>query len=56
MLPQAKQSHNAILVAVHSEVEVAGESVSVNPENYVFSKGDEVVAICKGHFDLLKKS
>ena len=54
MLPEAKKSHNAILVAVHAGGEASGESVSVNPENHVFAKGDEVVAICKGQFDLLK--
>ena len=56
MLPQAKQSHNAILVAVHPGGEAIGDSVNVNPENHVFAEGDEVVAICKGQFDLRKKS
>ena len=48
MLTELKQTHNAILVAVHS----AGREVNVNPENHVFSNGDEVVAICNGDFDL----
>ena len=48
MLRELKESHNAILVAVHRE----GEEVIVNPEKHVFSEGDEIVAICQGQFEL----
>lgn len=47
MLTELKNSHNAILVAVHTE----GNSVAVNPENHVFVKGDEIVAICNGQIE-----
>ena len=50
MLLELKETHNAILVAVHRE----GQEVIVNPEKHVFSKGDEVVAICQGQIDLHK--
>ena len=48
MLLDLKETHNAILVAVHP----AGQKVTVNPEKHVFSRGDEIVAICHGRFEL----
>ncbi|MCH2178330.1 MAG: ion transporter [Mariniblastus sp.] len=47
-LSELKQNQNAILVAVHT---AQGEG-HVNPENYEFQPGDEVVAISKGNLKL----
>ncbi|MEM9410569.1 MAG: ion transporter [Planctomycetota bacterium] len=48
MLAQLKESKNAILVAVQPE---SGEVV-VNPDEHIFSKGDEVVVISRGQIQL----
>ena len=47
-LTQVKKDQNAILVAVHSS---DGEAI-VNPRQYEFQSGDEVVAICSGALKL----
>ena len=47
MLKELKDTKNAILVAVHSE----DESMTVNPENHTFEKGDQVVVICAESLD-----
>lgn len=47
-LAELKTSHNAILVAVHAR----GKEVEVNPSHHVFSKGDEIVAICSTKINL----
>ena len=48
MFTDLKTSHNAILVAVYAE----DDSVTVNPDNHVFAKGDEIVAICDRRVEL----
>jgi voltage-gated potassium channel len=48
MLAEVKQTHNAILVAVHS----GDKAVTVNPDHHVFASGDEIVAICHHRVDL----
>ncbi len=48
MLAEVKQTHNAILVAVHS----GDDQVTVNPDHHVFAHGDEIVAICHQRVDL----
>jgi voltage-gated potassium channel len=45
---QLKQSHNAILVAVH----VASGEMVVNPANHTFSEGDDIVVIAEHEIKL----
>lgn len=48
MLIKLKQDKNAILVAVQPE----NGKIKVNPEQYEFKPGDEVVVICDGQLEL----
>ena len=47
-LTELKESKNAILVAVHPK---SGE-IAINPDEHVFSAGDEIVVICRGQIKL----